>query len=162
MIVNIERDESIVTAEDVLSAVDHYCYSRHWMMHIGPEKGRILDDTIRQTQGDDSKPLVCVELGSYCGYSTVRIASQLKNKDSVLYSIEYEPKCCDWTRRLCSKAGVLSKVKILEGEVSSGIDVLLKSGVNIDILFIDHDKHMYLDDLMRFESSALLKLLVQL
>ena len=38
LIVNIERDESIVTAEDVLSAVDHYCYSRHWMMHIGPRK----------------------------------------------------------------------------------------------------------------------------
>jgi catechol O-methyltransferase len=156
LLLTIERNAELSSAADVVNAVDLFCYSRHWMMHIGPVKGKILDDVILSAQGSANKPLVCVELGSYCGYSTIRIASQFKNENSIIYSIEREPTCCAWTRRLCNKAGLSSKVKILEGGVEAGIESLLKEGVQIDVLFIDHDKIMYLNDLKLFEAAGLL------
>lgn len=156
LLLTIERNTSLTTASEVLDAVDHFSYSKHWMMHIGPVKGKILDDVILQAQGIENKPLVCVEIGSYCGYSTVRIASQFNNDTSIIYSIEREPTCCSWTNRLCNKAGVSSKVCILEGGVGAGIETLLTKNVQIDILFIDHDKIKYLDDLKLFEAAGLL------
>ncbi|KAL7468928.1 hypothetical protein ACHAXS_009167 [Conticribra weissflogii] len=32
----------------VLKSIDDYCTSRHWMMHIGPEKGGILTSALRE------------------------------------------------------------------------------------------------------------------
>lgn len=157
LLLTIERDSSLLSAADVIEAVDHFCYSRHWMMHIGPVKGKILDDVVTQKQENHDLPLFCLELGSYCGYSTVRIASQFANSGSVVYSVEREASCCAWTRRLCEKAGLSSRVKVLEGCVEAGIEALLKEGVLIDILFIDHDKAQYLQDLQLLESSGLLK-----
>jgi catechol O-methyltransferase len=157
LLLTIERDNTLQTASDVIDAVDHFCYSRHWMMHIGPVKGKILDDVILKAQGGDNKLLVCVELGSYCGYSTIRIASQFINENSMIYSIEREPTCCTWTNRLCKKAGLSSNVCILEGGVDAGIQSLLDLDIHIDVLFIDHDKIKYLDDLKLFEAAGLLQ-----
>jgi catechol O-methyltransferase len=156
LLLTIERNSNLLTASDVVHAVDQFCYSRHWMMHIGPVKGKILDDVILQAQGIGNKKLVCVELGSYCGYSTIRIASQFKNPDSMVYTIEREPKCCAWTRRLCKKAQVISSVSIIEGGIETGIESLVSKNLKIDVLFIDHEKLMYLNDLKLFEASGLL------
>lgn len=154
LILTVERDLSITNAEEVLAAVDKFCYSRHWMMHIGPEKGKILDNVVLNNAKNN---LVCVELGSYCGYSAVRMASKFKYDDSILYCVECDPSCCNWTRRLCCKAGITSKVHVIEGDAESAIDMLSSNGVRIDVLFIDHDKSKYLTDLIRFEASGLLK-----
>jgi catechol O-methyltransferase len=74
----------------ILELVDAFCYSRHWMMHIGPEKGLIMEkhltDCIQHyqrmatsstsTTALPQPPFVIVEVGTYCGYSLIRMARQ--------------------------------------------------------------------------------------
>jgi hypothetical protein len=75
------------TIHDILSAVDEFCTKRHWMMHIGPDKGRIVRDILQeeivrflqrenQISGENST-FHCVELGTYCGYSSIIIGKFL-------------------------------------------------------------------------------------
>lgn len=90
-------------SRDVSKAIDDYCTSRHWMMHIGPEKGKILTGALREAlavkqqrrresevdgkmeTGEErgnkdatflSPSFVAVELGSYCGYASILIARE--------------------------------------------------------------------------------------
>ena len=156
LLLSLERDSTLHSPADIISAVDRFCYSRHWMMHIGPAKGKVLDNVVASVQERLKRPISCVELGSYCGYSTVRIASQFNNENSVVYSVEYEPKCCEWTKRMCNRAGLASSVKILKGDVECGIAEMKRLNVTIDILFIDHEKTRYLSDLKAIEEANLL------
>ena len=76
-----------------------------------------------------------------------------------LYSIELNPDCCEWTRRVLSKAHLLdSKVELVQGSADVGLELLhCKHITHIDLLFIDHDKALYLADLILFEQSGLLR-----
>ena len=64
-------------------------------------------------------------------------------------------------------AGLSSKVQVILGSISSSHSLFLESGFkdmliskhqcdHLDVLFIDHDKAQYLDDLIRIESCGLL------
>ena len=69
-------------SSQVLSAVDKFCFTRHWMMHVGPEKGAILlhelEHSIRIYRDNSKKaPFLLVELGTYCGYSSILYARHL-------------------------------------------------------------------------------------
>ena len=82
-----------VASATVLTAVDAFCHSRHWMMHVGPEKGAEVSDTLRRTAEDAAdqhlaqsesasgrtrrRPFVAVELGTYCGYASVLLGRSL-------------------------------------------------------------------------------------
>ena len=72
----------------ILDAVDEFCWQRHWMMHVGPSKGKILQDFLRQQlqqqqrldvgqRDDDNECVIVVELGTYCGYSLITMAETL-------------------------------------------------------------------------------------
>ena len=68
-------------SRDVLRAIDDFCVSRHWMMHVGPEKGDILVGALRSSilakmeippsSSSENVPFVAVELGTYCGYASI-------------------------------------------------------------------------------------------
>lgn len=66
-------------SSDVLRAVDAFCMSRAWMMHIGPEKGGILLEAMQDAMNakmarsslESNIPFVAVELGTYCGYASI-------------------------------------------------------------------------------------------
>jgi catechol O-methyltransferase len=143
---------------EVLRAVDIFCYSRHWMMHIGDQKGQFLDRIVHQLQSHREDLLTCVEIGSYCGYSAVRIASLFQNDQSKLFCIERDAKCLEWTRKLVSLAGLSDRVILINGQCEDGIRFLQQNHLHpIDFLFIDHDKGMYLSDLKLFEATGLLR-----
>lgn len=157
MFIHVQRTVTNACPGDVIRAIDNFCYSRHWMMHVGDEKGAVLDSVLDSIQAQNMDPLCVVEIGSYCGYSAVRMASRLSNKLSKIYCIERESKCVEWTQRLASLAGVSSVIEVVEGEVPSGIDKLKqKLIVPINLLLVDHDKVKYLSDLILFEESGLL------
>ena len=67
-------------ADDVLYSIDKFCFQRHWMMHIGQEKGKVLETFLSQcfeaseTNKEQHSDFVCVELGTYCGYSSIWLA----------------------------------------------------------------------------------------
>eukprot|EP00977_Amphora_coffeiformis_P000333 scaffold91_cov173-Amphora_coffeaeformis.AAC.1 len=87
------------TAVMILGWMDEFCYQRHWMMHVGPEKGALLDDFLRQSlqrykqetanhsENNNNKPFVLLELGTYCGYSAL---CMLQIMDRVLNQCQEE------------------------------------------------------------------------
>ena len=83
LIVDVERHAGN-TPEDVLRVIDSFCYKRHWMMHIGDVKGKILIEELEKLKRLKDTPLVCVEIGSYCGYSSVLIAGRLRTQVNYL------------------------------------------------------------------------------
>jgi catechol O-methyltransferase len=82
------------SSEGVLRAIDDFCVSRHWMMHVGPEKGDILAGALRSSilakleappPPSRSSPspsgnveFVAVELGTYCGYASILMGRTMR------------------------------------------------------------------------------------
>jgi catechol O-methyltransferase len=72
-------------ADKLLEIIDSYCLNRHWMMHIGPEKGILIRSFIvdclqnkKENREDNDNTIVnFVELGTYCGYSSIFIAKTI-------------------------------------------------------------------------------------
>merc|ERR1712110_916547 len=61
-------------ANSVVKTIDDWCWSSkgNWMMNVGDVKGVHVDDAI-----SEHKPMVVLELGTYCGYSSVRMGRLL-------------------------------------------------------------------------------------
>ena len=80
-----------------------------------------------------------------------------------ILSVERDPECVGWARRLVAHAECDSIVTVLEGTAESClpamVDMLGGEGKEpvIDVLFIDHDKEMYLHDLLLLEKSGLMR-----
>lgn len=140
-------------AQAVLDVIDQYAWSGHWYMNIGDVKGKILDEAV-----DEANPTVAVELGAYCGYSGVRIASRLKKPDARLFSIEFNGARAKVAAQMADHAGVSHKMTVLVGTIQSQAQALRDLGVaKIDLLLIDHDKNLYLRDLRFLIDEGLLQ-----
>lgn len=144
----------------ILKTIDDYCYTQHWMMHIGDQKLHHLRSSLALADKKNSAGKLCVaELGSYCGYSAIYLGSLLdRSRGDHLFCIEADPKCVDWTRRMINYAGLQDVVTVIAcpaSDVNSWRSELCKE--SIDFLFIDHDKSQYLNDLVHIEQAGLLK-----
>jgi len=80
----------------IMRSIDGYCLKKQWMYHIGSQKGVAIGRFLRagvesylKVQGQQRraagssgsaavKKFVCVELGTYCGYSALVLASTLR------------------------------------------------------------------------------------
>lgn len=101
LLLYVERYAQRGTPASVLDAIDSFCYGRHWMMHCGDKKVKYLEKALQlgrekattNTCSESGCPvassqLVCLEIGSYCGYSAVKIASTFGSSDNeFLYCI---------------------------------------------------------------------------
>lgn len=67
--------------------------------------GAILDSIVLETS-----PSTALELGTYCGYSTVRI-SRLLPRATRLITVEMNPECSHVARQVISHAGLQDKVR---------------------------------------------------
>jgi catechol O-methyltransferase len=136
--------------EDVIRVIDEFCYQRSVMMNVGDEKGEILDRAVQR-----ARPRRILELGTYCGYSALRIA-RVMPVDAALYSVEFSQANADIARRIWEHAGVASRVTVVVGSLGDGGTTIARlesdHGFNagtVDFVFIDHDKAAYLPDLQR-------------
>ena len=87
--------------QSVLNAIDNYCWKKgNWMANTGDRKGKVLDNAVSW-----KKPMKALELGSYCGYSSIRIA-RLLPKGAKLYSLEVNKKWSDIAKELAELAGL--------------------------------------------------------
>jgi catechol O-methyltransferase len=134
-------------AADVIRVIDEYCYNHSFMINIGDEKGQILDAAVRRTA-----PRRVLELGTYCGYSSLRMAVAAPSANIV--SIEFNPENAAIARRILDQAGVSGRVTIVVGTLGDGgktLEALRKTHDfqpgSVDLVFIDHDKNAYLQDL---------------
>jgi catechol O-methyltransferase len=140
-----------IDAQTVLDLVDEFCINRHWMMNVGNLKGKIVDDAVRACD-----PTTILELGTYCGYSAIRMclaARALEKPDFKLITIDPHPQRAAQILFHC--AGLSKQIVQLRGEAKDIISTLAQP--KVDLVFIDHDKASYLPDLKRIESSGLLR-----
>ena len=136
--------------DDVIRTVDQFCYKRSFMINVGDEKGALLDAALRR-----SKPHLILELGTYCGYSALRMA-RVMPEGARIVSIEFVEANATVARGILEHAGVADRVTIVVGTLGDGgttMDALESEygfgpGV-VDFVFIDHAKDAYLPDLER-------------
>jgi catechol O-methyltransferase len=141
--------------EDVIRVIDDFSVNRSLMINVGDEKGEILDRAVRR-----ASPQRILELGTYCGYSALRM-SRIMPAGARIYSIEFLSANAAIARRILDHAGVGDEVTIIVGTIGDGgatIDRLrtehgFGDGV-VDLVFVDHDKAAYLPDLERIVAQG--------
>jgi catechol O-methyltransferase len=136
--------------DDAIRVIDDFCVTRSVLINIGDEKGELLDRAIER-----SSPKLLLELGTYCGYSGLRMARVMPAGAQVV-SIEYLEANADIARRIWAHAGVEDRLTVVVGTLGDGGATIerLRSEFgfgegSLDFVFVDHDKSVYLPDLER-------------
>ncbi|KAM4707903.1 catechol O-methyltransferase-like isoform 1-T6 [Discoglossus pictus] len=139
--------------QSVVDNIDKYCSKTEWAMNVGDQKGLILDKIVKETD-----PSVCLELGTYCGYSAVRIARLLK-PGARFFTMEFNPVFAAVAKQMIEFAGMQDKVQLLEGATDVLIPQLKKKHEidTLDFVFVDHWKDKYLPDTQLLEKCSLLR-----
>jgi predicted O-methyltransferase YrrM len=108
-------------------------------MQIAPEQGALMALLVELTGARR-----CIEVGTFTGYSSTRVALALPPEGSVV--------CCDisreWTdvaRRFWERAGVADKMELRLGPALDTLDALITEGQaeTFDFAFLDADKVSY-------------------
>ncbi len=133
--------------QEVLRVIDEFGWSESFLMNVGDEKGAILDEALKS-----ARPNRILELGTYCGYSALRMA--IAAPYAKIYSIEFNADNKAIAQRILAHAGVADRVTIIHGTLGDGGKTIseLNSSygfekAGIDFVFLDHDKKYYLSDL---------------
>jgi len=142
--------------DDVIRVVDEFCYEQSFMINVGDEKGEILDAALRR-----AAPQLILELGTYCGYSALRLARAMPPGARVV-TIEFNAANAAIARGIWDHAGLTDQVTVVVGTLGDGgrtMDVLeAEHGFGaVDFAFVDHDKAAYLPDLQRILERGWLK-----
>jgi catechol O-methyltransferase len=141
--------------DDVVRVIDQFGRTHSFLMNVGEEKGEVLDRAI-----DRVRPRRLLELGTYCGYSALRMARRMP-PDGHLYSVEFSPANADIARRIFAHAGIADRVTVVVGTLGDGGQTMRTlreehgfADGSLDLIFIDHDKDAYLPDLQRIEAEG--------
>ena len=136
--------------DDVIRVIDEFCYEQSIMMNVGDEKGEILDRAVRRVC-----PRRLLELGTYCGYSTLRMA-RVMPPEGRLHSIEFSEANARIARRIWDHAGIGDRATVVVGSLGDGGHTMSRleaehgfTSGSVDFVFVDHDKAAYLPDLER-------------
>ena len=133
--------------DDVLATIDTFATEKSMLVNVGDEKGELLDAAVRR-----ANPKRVLELGTYCGYSALRIARAAP--DAEVFSVELSSDNAEVAQRIWAHAGVDDRVTCVVGTIGDGgqtLDALSNEhgfgAGSVDLLFIDHEKSVYLSDL---------------
>ena len=134
---------------DVIRVIDEYAYNESFLINVGDEKGAILDAAVAE-----ARPKRILELGAYCGYSSLRMA--VAAPAAHVFSVEFLEANAAIARRIHAHAGVGDRITIVVGTLGDGGTTLAalreRHGFakgSLDLVFIDHDKKAYVPDLQR-------------
>ncbi|XP_024240889.1 catechol O-methyltransferase A [Oncorhynchus tshawytscha] len=139
--------------QSVISTIDYFCRHSEWAMNVGDEKGAILDSVVCEVS-----PSTALELGTYCGYSTVRIA-RLLPPGTKLITLEFNPDYAAVARQIIEYSGLQDKICLVEGASGDLIPKMQELfGIKtFDFVFLDHWKDRYLPDIKLLEECQLLR-----
>jgi catechol O-methyltransferase len=133
--------------DSVLATIDEFAYEQSFLINVGDEKGALLDAAVQR-----ANPTLALELGTYVGYSALRIARAAPN--AKVYSVELAEANAANARRIWEHAGVGDRITCVVGTIGDGgttLDALAAApgfaAAALDFVFIDHDKSAYLTDL---------------
>jgi catechol O-methyltransferase len=137
-----------------IRSIDRFAYEKSFLINVGDEKGQILDGAVRS-----ARPKRILELGTYCGYSALRMASAAP--EARIFSIELNTANAAIARRIFEHAGVTSRITVVVGTLGDGGATMAAlrdlhgfSPGNLDLVFVDHAKDAYLPDLERIEAAG--------
>ena len=110
MLEYVNRYATPGSPDSVLAAMDKAAETS-WMMNMGVGKGEILEKLIAKRYaagaGAALPPVTKVlELGTFCGYCTIRMARSLPSTASVV-TVEKDPKTFAVAREIIGRAGLL-------------------------------------------------------
>jgi catechol O-methyltransferase len=136
--------------DDVIRVVDDFAYRRSFLINVGDEKGELLDAAVRR-----AAPRRALELGTYCGYSALRIARAMP-EGGRLVSIEFNAANAEIARRIWDHAGAGDRLAVVVGTLDDGGATIGRlesehgfAAGSLDFVFIDHVSEAYLPDLER-------------
>jgi catechol O-methyltransferase len=140
---------------DVLRAMDAFGWNESRMINIGDEKGAILTAAV-----DCRAPKTALELGTYAGYSAIRIAAAMTAKGARLVSIDISPTNAAVATQMIHYAGTDKgdKTKVFVGTAQTHLtDIMQQERIaSFDFVFLDHTKAAYLSDLVFLLDNKLL------
>ncbi|MFY9921777.1 MAG: O-methyltransferase [Mycobacterium sp.] len=141
----------------VLATIDDFAYNESFLINVGDEKGKLLDAAVRR-----ANPKRALELGTYCGYGALRIAAAAPTAE--VYSVELADANAVNSRRIWEHAGVGDRITCVVGTIGDGgqtldaLETLHGFGArSVDLLFLDHDKNAYLNDLQSIVTRGWLR-----
>ncbi|KAI0547363.1 catechol O-methyltransferase [Xylaria curta] len=152
----LDVDQLRGNPQKILDAIDEFGRTRKYLMNIGEYKSKTVMDLIKAR-----KPQVMVELGGYVGYSAIAFATALREAGgTTYYSIEKNPEFGKVITKLVDLAGLSDMVEVVVGSSSDSLRQLHADGTlpYIDLLFLDHYKPLYTDDLKICEELGLIKI----
>jgi predicted O-methyltransferase YrrM len=139
-------------AIDILSLLDEMG-KKQFMPSIGPIKGKIISDIIR-----DYKPKKILEIGSLYGYSAILIANVMSGYDDEddikVVTIEIDKSNGDIAKGNIKDAELLNRIELITGDA---LEVIPKLGYKFDLLFLDAAKDQYLQYLKLSEEANIIK-----
>ena len=101
-----------------------FAYEKSMLMNVGDEKGELLDAAVRRAD-----PRLALELGTYCGYGSLRIARAAPS--ARVFSVELAAANAEVARRIWAHAGVDDRVTCVVGTIGDG-------GTTLDALAGEH------------------------
>ena len=134
---------------DVLRTLDRFATEVRFLMNVGPDKGPLVRELVAKLP-DGARVL---ELGAFCGYSSILFASAL-GPGSRIVSIEKSEASVEGSRANVDFAGLSDRIEIIHGASSETIPTLEGS---FDLVFLDHWKDLYRTDLQLLEEHGLLR-----
>ncbi|VUC37213.1 unnamed protein product [Clonostachys rosea] len=140
---------------EVLAAIDEFGHQNEFLMNVGQSKGEIVSQAIANI-----RPKTMVELGGYVGYSAIMFGDALRKAGGEKYiSLELNPEFASVASSLLSIAGLGSFVEIITGPCATSLRKLrdVDPAFSIDILFLDHQKSAYVEDLALCEELSLIR-----
>ena len=153
---HVEANARKGDTEDCIRVIDEFAWNHKFLINVGDEKGKILDDAIRK-----KNPRRILELGTYCGYSALRMAAVAPEAEIV--SIEFNADNADIANRILAHGGVEDRVHVVVGTIGDGGKTVERLKVDFrgdeesfDFVFVDHDKSCYLPDLKTLLETGLL------
>lgn len=143
--------------EAVLAAIDEFARTKDFLMNVGPHKGTIITDIIAT-----ERPRSILEIGGYVGYSAIMFGNAMRNTgvpSPRFTSLEMNSKFAAVSRALVEVAGLSDVVDIQEGPCRPSLQRLGTGAVagsrKWDMLFLDHSKISYLNDLKLAEELGI-------
>jgi catechol O-methyltransferase len=147
--------------ESVIAAMDEF-----WSKSLGKEgsgkwnvRGQAIEDKLLEKVAEKTKayelPVRCLEMGTYCGYSALRIAKNLP-EGSTLLSVERDELFGAIATKIIEFAGLDSKVKIWMGTVHSELANITERLARkpADFVLVDHSKERFVPDLKLLEECG--------
>ncbi|XP_032872833.1 transmembrane O-methyltransferase homolog isoform X2 [Amblyraja radiata] len=139
--------------DNILATFDQWCFQSEYLSNLGPEKGRILERLLYE-----NAPRTVLELGTYCGYATLRIARSLTD-GARLYTVDMDASNAAIAEKIIRIAGFDEDT--VEQVVLPSDQVILQlrekfAVATVDFVFMNHWKRSYLRDLRLLEEQGLL------